>query len=46
MVYKTVSELDLLQVIDQEILKDEIIQLASPKAIEKGVSDIYDCLIT
>lgn len=45
-VYKTLSELDLPQDKDQDILKDEIIQLTSPKAIEKGVSEIKYRLVS
>jgi len=37
--YKTIEELDLPDNIDQNILKDEIIQLSSPKAIKTGISE-------
>jgi hypothetical protein len=37
--YETIQELDLPDNIDQHILKDEIIQLTSNKAIETGVSE-------
>ncbi|TRX71329.1 IS4 family transposase [Carboxylicivirga sp. M1479] len=37
--YKTVEELELPENIDQNILKDEIIQLTSAKAIETGISE-------
>jgi hypothetical protein len=36
--YETIEELDLPDDIDQNILKDEIIQLTSKKAIETGIS--------
>ena len=36
--YKTVEELDLPDEVDQNILKDEIIQLTSDKAIKTGIS--------
>ncbi|MBL4861414.1 MAG: IS4 family transposase [Crocinitomicaceae bacterium] len=36
--YETVEELDLPDNVDQNILKDEIIQLTSNKAIETGIS--------
>lgn len=45
-VYKTLSELDLPEDKDQDILKDEIIQLTSEKAIEKGVSEIKYRLVS
>jgi len=38
-VYKTIEELELPDTIDQNILKDEIIQLTSPRAIETGISE-------
>ena len=37
--YKTVEELELAEDIDQNILKDEIIQLTSDKAVKTGVSE-------
>jgi len=37
--YETILELDLPDNIDQNILKDEIIQLTSNKAIETGISE-------
>ena len=37
--YETIEELDLPENIDQNILKDEIIQLTSLKAIETGISE-------
>ncbi len=37
--YETIEELDLPENIDQNILKDEIIQLTSVKAIETGISE-------
>jgi hypothetical protein len=37
--YKTIEELDLPDNIDQNILKDEIIQLTSEKAIKTGISE-------
>lgn len=37
--YKTIEELDLPDNIDQNILKDEIIQLTSEKAIKSGISE-------
>jgi hypothetical protein len=37
--YKTIEELDLPDDVDQNILKDEIIQLTSNKAIETGISE-------
>ncbi len=37
--YQTIEELGLPDIIDQNILKDEIIQLTSNKAIETGVSE-------
>ena len=37
-VYETIEELELPDGIDQEILKDEIIQLTSKKAVETGIS--------
>jgi hypothetical protein len=36
--YETIEELDLLDDVDQNILKDEIIQLTSIKAIKTGIS--------
>lgn len=45
-VYKTLFELDLPEDKDQDILKDEIIQFTSKKAIEKGISEIKYRLIT
>jgi hypothetical protein len=36
--YKTIKELELPDNIDQNILKDEIIQLTSTKAVETGIS--------
>ncbi len=45
-VYKTLCEIDLPQEKDQDILKDEIIQLTSAKAIEKGVSEIKYRLVS
>lgn len=36
--YETIEELDLPDDVDQHILKDEIIQLTSKKAIETGIS--------
>jgi len=38
-VYETVEELELPENVDQNILKDEIIQLTSNKAIETGISE-------
>jgi hypothetical protein len=38
-VYKTIQELELPKKLDQKILKDEIIQLTSPKAIETGIAE-------
>jgi hypothetical protein len=38
-VYETVEELELPDGIDQNILKDEIIRLSSPKAKEVGISE-------
>ena len=37
--YKTIKELELPDNIDQNILKDEIIQLCSNKAVETGISE-------
>jgi hypothetical protein len=37
--YETIKELDLPDDVDQNILKDEIIQLTSDKAIEIGISE-------
>ncbi|MFO7844099.1 MAG: IS4 family transposase [Bacteroidales bacterium] len=37
--YETIEELDLPDNVDQNILKDEIIQLTSNKAIETGISE-------
>lgn len=37
--YETIEELDLHDDLDQHILKDEIIQLTSDKAIETGISE-------
>ena len=37
--YETIEELELADDVDQNILKDEIIQLTSPKAIETGISE-------
>jgi len=37
--YKTIEELDLPDGVDQNILKDEIIQLTSDKAIKTGISE-------
>ena len=37
--YETIEELDLPDDVDQNILKDEIIQLTSDKAIETGISE-------
>jgi len=37
--YEAIEELDLPDKVDQNILKDEIIQLASNKAIETGISE-------
>jgi len=37
-VYETIEELELPEGIDQKILKDEIIQLTSNKAVETGIS--------
>jgi len=37
--YETIKELDLPDDVDQNILKDEIIQLTSDKAIETGISE-------
>ena len=37
--YETIEDLDLPDGIDQNILKDEIIQLTSPKAIKTGISE-------
>ena len=45
-VYETLSELDLPENKDQDILKDEIIQLTSAKAIKKGVSEIKYRLVS
>jgi len=45
-VYKIVEELDLPEEIDQDILKDEIIELTSPKAIKTGISKIKLRLVT
>jgi IS4 transposase len=36
--YETIEELDLPDDVDQNILKDEIIQLTSPKAVKIGIS--------
>lgn len=38
-VYKTIEELELPDGVDQKILKDEIIQLNSDKAMETGISE-------
>jgi hypothetical protein len=37
--YETIEELELADDVDQNILKDEIIQLTSPKAIETSISE-------
>lgn len=37
-VYQTLEELDLPDGVDEKILKDEIIQLTSPKAVKTGMS--------
>ncbi len=37
--YETIEELELPDKIDQNILKDEIIQLTSDKARETGISE-------
>ena len=37
--YKTIEELDLPNNVDQNILKDEIIQLTSNKAVDTGISE-------
>ena len=37
--YATIEELELPEHIDQNILKDEMIQLTSPRAIETGISE-------
>jgi len=37
--YETIEEIDLHDDVDQHILKDEIIQLTSYKAIETGISE-------
>lgn len=39
-VYESIEELDLPDDIDQDILKDELIYLTSPKAEEKGINGI------
>ncbi len=39
-VFKSIIEIELPERKDEDILKDEIIQLTSKKAIEKGISDI------
>jgi hypothetical protein len=39
-VFKTIREIELPEGKDEDILKDEIIQLTSNKAIEKGINDI------
>lgn len=39
-VFKTVRELDLPEEADQDILKDEIIILTSPKAIKTGINQV------
>ncbi len=41
--YETIQELDLPEDVDQNILKDELIQLTSNKAIETGISLSYVC---
>jgi hypothetical protein len=38
-VYETIEELELPDEVDQHVLKDEIIQLTSPKAKEVGISE-------
>lgn len=45
-VYKSIEEIDLPDDIDQDILKDELIYLTSPKAEEKGVNEIKFRLVT
>jgi Transposase DDE domain len=45
-VYEALSELDLPADKDQDILKDEIIQLTSAKAIKEGVSEIKYRLVS
>jgi len=37
--YKTIEELELPEGVDQHILKDEIIQLTSAKAVKTGISE-------
>jgi len=37
--YETIEELELPDLLDQHILKDEIIRLNSPKAIKTGISE-------
>jgi len=45
-IYQSVKELDLPDKEDQDILKDEIIQLTSPKAIETGINEHQLRLVT
>ena len=45
-VYESIEELDLPDDIDQDILKDELIYLTSPKAEEKGINGIKFRLVS
>ena len=45
-VYETIEELELPDDIDQDILKDELIYLTSPKAEEKGINGIKFRLVS